>query len=395
MNNFKCRVCGDSESYKTIFESESPFAANVLECPSVDMEKYPLHVVMCNQCGHVQLYETLDASFYGDYLYTPSFARGFIEYIDELAVGLNKYVDKPKKKALEVGSSNGYFLSKLKELDWEVLGVEPSEYLCNEAIQNGVPTYCGYFGKGTINEIQNQIRNPDVLIFRHVMEHLDKLDEIAEGIKEILNNGILLVEVPYLKKIIEEDQFYAFFHEHLSYYSVTALYKLFSKAGIYIHHIYENTLEGGSVLIVADNKKIVSKWDNITAYLEDEKTSLSAEKIDSFAGRIKRKIDEIKKIVFDANEKGERVAAWGAGQRGCTLISICKFLSSELKYVIDVNENYWWKYIPGTDIQIVPPDYYKTSPIDKMIIFATGYADSIIKENQAFIHAGGEFVRII
>ena len=30
-----------------------------------------------------------------------------------------------------------------------------------------------------------------------------------------------------------------------------------------------------------------------------------------------------------------------------------------------------------------------TSPVDKMIIFVTGYADSIIKGNQAFIDAGG------
>lgn len=237
--------------------------------------------------------------------------------------------------------------------------------------------------------------NPDVIIIRHVMEHLDDLDVIMESIRQILGNGILFIEVPYLKRIIEQKQFYAFFHEHLSYYSVTSLRILLEKADFQIHHVYENPLEGGSILICANSNQDRFADDNVDEYLLEERESLSEEKFDEFAKETAVFINRIKQKIQFAALDGIKVAAWGAGQRGCTLISLCGLGSEELQYVIDVNRNYWWKFIPGTDIQIVPPDYYKKNMVDEILIFATGYADSIINENKEYEELGGIFVKII
>lgn len=396
MESFKCRICQNTGGgYLSILETETPLAAGVTDYPSKALARFPLHVVKCSHCGHVQLMETLDASFYGEYLYTPSYASGFVEYIDKFVERLNDIIKKPDRKVMEVGSSNGYLLDKLQKTGWTVLGIEPSKKLSRTANDNGINTYNAFFSKETVCEIKKQMNNPDVIIFRHVLEHLDNLGDIVKAIKKIMGEGLLLIEVPYLKRIVAEDQFYAFFHEHLSYYSVTALNNLLLRENIYIHKVYENDLEGGSILIVADSDQSEQEGDNIKQYIIDERETLSKPSIEAFAKRVSGSVEKIKKLVNGAKNCGQTVAAWGAGQRGCTLISMCGFQSSDIKYVIDVNENYWNKYAPGTDIQIVPPSYYKDNHVDKMLVFATGYAKSIMEENQAYKDRGGEFIEII
>lgn len=301
---------------------------------------------------------------------------------------------KKEKRALEIGSSNGSLLKRMQKDGWTVLGVEPSDPMAQQAQQQGVDTIHGYFGKDALEEIENRLGKPDVVIMRHVLEHLDHLDEIVECLQKILDDGLLAIEVPYVKRPIEENRFYDFFHEHLSYFSVTALDRLLRMGEFTIHHVYETPEVGGSILVFANHCRTHGPGDNVEPYLQSEKDALSQERIAAFSQGIPQQISRLKAIVNDANQQGKAVAGWGAGQRGCTLIAHCGFQADSLQYVIDANKNYWWKYVPGTDIQIVPPDYYQTHMVDKMLIFATGYADSIISANHEFEQMGGAFVKI-
>ena len=383
--------------YSTILKQVVPLAASVQEGPSENIKRYPLHVIKCLSCGHIQLRESVDVNLYDNYLYTPAYAKGFDEYIESFVKGLSDlYRGQGQITVLEVGSSNGYLLKKMKGNGWNVLGIEPSEELVDVSLKQGVDTIRGYFGESMVDEIKERIGGrADIIIMRHVMEHLEHLGDIVKVLKTILGKGRLIIEVPYLKRIIEEKQFYAFFHEHLSYFSVTSLYYLLEMGGFYIHKVYENELEGGSVLISANVDSSSGMDDNVKEYLENEKSLLSEEKIELFTKNIEGDIKSIKEIIERTKRQNKTIAAWGAGQRGCTLISFCNLQSDSIKYVIDVNKNYWWKYIPGTDIKIVPPDYYKKDMVDEIIIFATGYADSIIEENREYEKLGGNFKKLI
>lgn len=281
---FQCRICNTKNEYYTILDTILPLAAKVMDTPPQGLEKYPLNVVTCNHCGHVQLKETLDIDLYDNYLYTPSYASGFVDYIKTFVDQLDCYMKKNHaSKVMEIGSSNGYLLEKIKEKGWEVLGIEPSKTLADMSEQRGVPTIHNYFNQNLLDTIQEKIGNPDVVIMRHVLEHLDQLDLMIDTIKKLIGNGLLLIEVPYLRKIIEEKQFYAFFHEHLSYFSVRALHMLLGKSQLYIHHVYENSLEGGSILICANSNHLETPDDNIRTYLDEEKKLLSDHQIKDFA----------------------------------------------------------------------------------------------------------------
>lgn len=112
---FKCRICGNSRGYDEILNAEVPLAAEVSNQPSNDVARYPLQVVRCCTCGHVQLKKTLDINMYDNYLYTPSYASGFERYIERLVDTITGYTEKQEihsPKVLEIGSSNGDLLKK-------------------------------------------------------------------------------------------------------------------------------------------------------------------------------------------------------------------------------------------------------------------------------------------
>ena len=206
----------------------------------------------------------------------------------------------------------------------------------------------------------------------------------------------LYIEVPYVNRTILEKQFYAFYHEHVSYFSVTTLKYLLDKFNLEITDVKENFLGGGSVLIQARYKGNynIETFPIVKQYLDFEKSTISSESLLRFSSVINTSIKDLSNMIQSLAKDGT-IAAWGAGQRGCTLINLCKCSRSDIRYVIDANKNYWWKYVNGTDIQIVPPKYYKQVHVDKIIIFSTGYADSIIENNWDFTNEGGEFIKII
>lgn len=396
MDSFKCRICGGNK-YTSLFQWNVPLAAAVTE-QIEKSKKYPIEPVICFKCGHVQLKETLDVDMYSDYLYTASFARGFQQHIKSLADDIDsmKIETNGKKRIIEIGSSNGYFLKQMQIRGWDVLGFEPAETFSSLANQNDIYTQKMYFGDTASLKAVENWGEPNVVIMRHVLEHLDNPNAMIESISHILSSGYLIIEVPYLAKEVAEKQFYAFYHEHLSYFSVNILKRLLNKYGFKIIDIKENSLGGGSITICAYIGKFTHQNSPvIAAYLESEKKICSIENILNFTAETTEQIHRIRKRVEQERQLGNKVAVWGVGQRGVSLLNICELTNADLSYAIDVNRNYWLKYVPGVNIQIVPPSYLDNHFVDVIIILSTGYADEIIAQNNNYIARGEHFLKLI
>lgn len=395
MLDFICRIC-KGKHYKELVSWEIPLAADVTE-KKENCKMYPIEPVICSDCGHVQLRETLDINMYDNYLYTPSYAGEFQQYVEKFANNVVEMIDdKANLNVVEIGSSNGFMLKCMKKKGCNVVGFEPSGILASEARKMGVNTVEEYFNAGSDTKVKEILGgNADVVIARHVLEHLDDPLGVIRAMASIAQEGMIIIEVPWLLKIVKENQFYAFFHEHVSYFSVTILQKLIENVGFEIINVSENNLEGGSITIYAKKKNNKIKASNIDVYLEKERKYLSTEAILKFAQKSMHTIQNVHKYVDEQRKKGKKIAVWGAGQRGCTLLALCKLTDAEIEYAIDVNENYHWKYIQGTNIQIVPPEYLKDHFVDQILILATGYSESIINDNLDYVYRGGEFVNII
>lgn len=148
---------------------------------------------------------------------------------------------KKTGKALEVGSSTGVFLSLLKEKGWEVQGVEPS-LAAGAAEKNGIPTLNTTFEKAELKS-----DTFDLVIFNHVLEHMNNPVEILQKTNQVLKkDGAILIDVPNFAslsaKIWGSNWRYILPKEHRWHFTPKSLTALLEKSGFKI--VYWETHSG-------------------------------------------------------------------------------------------------------------------------------------------------------
>lgn len=144
-------------------------------------------------------------------------------------------------KVLEVGCSTGLLLSLLKSKGWDVMGVEPSKKAAEVAKGRGINTIVGIFENVKFTE------KFDLIIFNHVLEHVENPELILEKCYKILSpKGVVLISLPNFDslsaKIQQENWPLLLPNEHLWHFTPKALKMLLKNLNFGI--IYEEESSG-------------------------------------------------------------------------------------------------------------------------------------------------------
>ena len=146
---------------------------------------------------------------------------------------------KGEGKLLDVGCGNGAFLYSMKELSWEVCGVEPDEkavqYIHKELGLKNVKD-------GLLMDQRYEDQQFDVITLWHSLEHMPNPREVLEEIHRILRpDGLLLIAVPNIKSYAAQrfkDLWYALdAPRHLIHFSPETLSYLLNETGFSIKEI--------------------------------------------------------------------------------------------------------------------------------------------------------------
>ncbi|HEY9188666.1 MAG TPA: methyltransferase domain-containing protein [Ignavibacteria bacterium] len=346
----KCILCNNETI--TINWGKTPIAGykvNTIK-ESLEQPAFPLDMMFCPNCNFTRYkqYPGMKKIFkklYKEQESTYSISQKISSYIQNLITQLsNKYNLSSKSTILEIGCNDGSLLHYFnKIIGCKTLGIEPSTHFKDIWDYYGLNVYNEFFTSKTLGKINKKI---NLIILRHVLEHISDLNEIIENIASILTkNSILIIEVPYLKTIINSQRLENISHPHINYFSIKSMNELISKFSLGIKEFNIVPTDGGSILfhIMKNYKTDKSILDNII-----EKDFI---KLKDFY--IKRKY-EITKILKEYS-KNEIVGA-GAGAKGSHLIYLFE-LEKFIDIVFDVQSNFFNKYIPNTKIVIKPEDY--------------------------------------
>jgi predicted TPR repeat methyltransferase len=81
-------------------------------------------------------------------------------------------------------------------------------------------------------------KTADVIIANNVLAHVPDLNGFVAGIATLLkDDGVAVIECPYVRDLIDHCEFDTIYHEHLCYFSVTALSRLFASHGLSLNHV--------------------------------------------------------------------------------------------------------------------------------------------------------------
>lgn len=393
-----CRSCGSGELVSFLDLGETPLADRLLT-PAMLAEPelaFPLVVAFCEECCLVQILETVSPQilFADAYPYYSSFSPALMAHAR--ANALARIAERelgPQSLVVELASNDGYLLRNYVEKGIPVLGIDPADGPVTEARKIGVQSICGFFTEELAGDLVDVHGQADVVHGNNVLAHVADTNGFVAGIGKILKpTGVAVIEMPYLRPLIEHVEFDTIYHEHLCYFSLTALDKLFRRHNLFLNRVEQLSIHGGSLRIFVEPVERVD--ESVSAMLADERAIGldTAEFFSKFSARVDRLRSQLLELVSELKAKGHSIAAYGAAAKGATMLNYCGLDTSQINFVVDRNVNKQGKLMPGAHLPILKPEALVEKQPDYVLMLAWNFADEIIAQQQEYLERGGRFI---
>lgn len=394
-----CRCC-ENDGLQTVLSLGKLPLANALlqEQDLAKAEKtYPLDLAFCSNCTLLQITETVDPKvLFGEYLYFSSFSETMLKHAEELAAMLiEKQRLSNNSLVVEVASNDGYLLQYFSNKDIPVLGIEPAENIAKVAEEKGIPTLCEFFNADTATQLKQDNKAADIIIGNNVLAHVADLKEFVEGVRILLKKeGLAVFEFPYAGDMIENNEFDTIYHEHLCYYSLTAVKHLFARHGLTITEADRIAIHGGSLRIFVRHDSTEIPGESQEVLLNEEKKRGMDELpfYNSFASNVLDIKREMLGLLDTLKSEGKKIVGYGAAAKGSTLLNYFGIGTDYIDYIVDRSPYKQGRYMAGNRIGIEAPDKIKQTRPDYILILPWNIKDEIM-EQMAFIREwNGKFI---
>ncbi len=356
-----CRSCQQPQLEPILSLGRTPLANALLTSAQLASPeaRYPLDVVFCPRCALVQITETVPPTvLFSEYLYLSSFSDTVVQNAEELTRRLMTSEQLgPGSLVVEIASNDGYLLQHYHHKGIRVLGIEPAANIAKIAREErGIPTRCDFFGDRVADELCAQGHRADVIHGNNVLAHVADLNGFVRGVATLLKpTGVAVFEVPYVKDLIDHCEFDTIYHEHLCYFSLSALAHLFRRHGLALWHVERIPIHGGSLRVFATRTDVSPDERRAptpaVADLLHEEAAWGAERIDfyqGFAAGVERLRAELLDLLRGLKAQQKRIAAYGASAKGSTLLNYFGIGPETLEFVVDRSTVKQGRYTPGT-----------------------------------------------
>jgi hypothetical protein len=397
----RCLNCSAPLSHTFVDLGTSPLCESYLSAEQLEGPEpfYPLKVLLCTECLLVQLPAYVSGEhIFSEYAYFSSFSDSYLSHaaknvsaiVERFGLTLNSFV-------VEVASNDGYLLRNFVGRQIPCLGIEPAANVARAAENRGIPTLVKFFGEQTAKHVVKEFRTADVLIANNVAAHVPDLHDFIRGIKTLIAaNGVAVIEIQYLLRLIERNQFDTIYHEHFCYYTLTSLSRVLASEGLTVFDAEEIATHGGSLRVYAKHAENAARAiePRVEAMLANERDAglTTVDGHDGFAESVTEVKRALLEFLIAAKRAGKTVAGYGAPGKGNTLLNYCGIRQDFIDFTVDRNPYKHGKFLPGTRIPIFAPEKIAEAKPDYVLILPWNIREEIANQLAYIRDWGAKFV---
>jgi SAM-dependent methyltransferase len=398
-SGFKCRSCGSSQGRSILDLGLQPLANNLLLPADLGRTepKFPLRLALCEDCWLLQILDLIPpVELFSEYLYFSSFSDFMVRHAREAAERYSgEFGLGGGSLVVEVASNDGYFLQHFKTAGVPCLGIEPAKNIARVAREKGIETLEEFFGNDLATKLMKDGRRADLILGNNVFAHAPNTNDFVGGLRTLLKpGGRVILEFPYAVDFIERTEFDTIYHEHVFYFSLTALEPLFRRQGLEIFHVERLPIHGGSLRLFAGITGEHARRETVSALLAEEESRgvRSPAWYEGFAKRVMDLKITLVQLIADLHEDGKAVAAYGASAKGSTLLNFFGLGREFLAFVADRSTYKQGRLTPGTHIPIVAPSTLLERQPDYTLLLTWNFAEEILEQQSEYRQRGGKFI---
>lgn len=357
-------------------------------------DKYELRLCVCSNCGCTQLDRTVKGELlFKNYRYSSSTIPSLVKHFELYAQSLSL---PNGAKVLEIGSNDGVLLKPLKERGFNVLGVEPSTNLAEQANSQSLTTLCNFFNESVAEQILLQHGQFDCITSNNCFAHIDDIHSVMKGIKKLLKHtGFFVFENAYLLNTVEGLYFDQSYSEHIFYHSIKPLSLLMEQYEMEIYDVQFNKNQGGSIRVfvksIGNKRQIQPVVKEAIRKEEESGIYYNAFIYQKMLEQLQTLSNHLHSFINKEQAKGKTFSAYGAAAKFTTFANFFK-LYDKIQYVVDDSPLKWGLIVPEGKVPIISPEEFKTKKTDYCIITAWNFAEAIAKSNSWYKEAGGKFI---
>ena len=381
----KCQVCGNDNLMKIIDLGDQPPCDSILDKKNQREFKYPLNFLFCKKCflGQIDFVVPPKKLFFKKYPYRSGITKTLVEKLYSTSEMAKKKLQIPSNSlCIDIGSNDGTLLKGFKRFKFKVLGIEPTN-IAKIANEDGIETIQSFFDVPTAKRIRSTYGLSRIVTATNVFAHVPNLCSLIEGIKIILEQkGVFISESHYLIDLIKTVQYDSIYHEHLKYYSLHSLIKLFQYYDLEIFDVEFLKNYGGSIRAYTSRKGEYKVKKSVRECLIEEKKFFdeSNKRLNDFRKNIIENKKEIIKIVNRYKRKGKKVVGIGCPGRCSTYLNYCKIDSEKMNYIAEQKTSLKLnKFLPGMKIPIIDEKVMLYEQPELTIILSWHYHKEIIE----------------
>ena len=394
-----CRSC-KCKDISVVFELGEQALSGVFRFDNIDgIISGPLSLVQCNKCTLVQLQNSypLNEMYNDGYGYRSGATEYMQRHLKEIVNFAMKNTSlKNNDYVLDIGCNDGTLLNNYSNNNLTRIGIDPVAKKYLDTYQDDIKVIADFFSKENYFSVAS--KKAKIVTSISMFYDLEDPVSFAKAVESVLSDdGVWVFEQSYLPAMLRQNSYDTICHEHLEYYSLTAITFILKEAGMTLIDASQNEVNGGSVRLAAvkNKSKLSSKISSEAIWLMGQEKNHDLYSIDSFKvfeqNVSRQKIDLIN-LLNELKNKKKTVVGYGASTKGNVILQYCGIDADLLPFIGDITPSKDGAFSPGTKIPIISMKLAKEMKPDYFLVLPWAFRGDILLREKETIANGTKFI---